>query len=134
MDYTFLMEKAKEVIKNSYSPYSGFSVGAALLTGDGRIFCGCNIENASFGATICAERSAFAAAISDGAKNFEALAVVGADKNGVLKDGVMPCGICRQVMAEFCDGDFKIIVYGNGKIKTVLLSELLPSAFTDFRK
>ncbi len=132
MDYTFLTEKAREAAKNSYSPYSGFAVGAALLLADGRIFCGCNCENASYGASLCAERAAFSAAVSSGARKFEAIAIVGFGPDGE-RDKVMPCGICRQVMAEFCDGKFRVVVTENGKNKIFSLSELLPSAFADFR-
>lgn len=120
-----LLIKAKEGLKNAYTPYSDFQVGAALLTEDGKVFTGCNIENASFGATICAERTAMVKAISEGYRNFNKIAVVSA--GGAY---TYPCGICRQFMSEFMlDG--KVIL--EDKEKGTLehsLSELLPGAFT----
>ena len=121
--YSDLLNNAIEASENSYSPYSGFRVGAALLTGDGRIFKGCNIENASYSLTNCAERTAFFKAISEGERSFRAIAIVG-DKNPCY-----PCGACRQVMAEFCDKDFEIILSGDDGVKVFKLSELLPYSF-----
>lgn len=120
-----LMEMATEARGNSYSPYSGFSVGAALLSKDGRVFTGCNIENAAFTPTICAERTAFFKAVSIGVRDFVKIAIAGGS------DFTAPCGVCRQVMMEFCNPkDFKIIL-GNskGELKTFLLEELLPMGF-----
>ncbi len=114
-----LMDKAIEAKKNSYSPYSNFKVGAALLTKDGEIYTGCNIESVSYTPTCCAERVAFFKAISEGNKEFEAIAISGD------KEYCYPCGVCRQVMSEFCDKNFKI--YVNDKVYT--LDELLPYSF-----
>lgn len=123
-----LVERAKEAMLSSYSPYSEFKVGAALLTADGRVYTGTNIENASFSATNCAERTAFFKAVSEGERNFAAIAIVGG-KNGVITDFCPPCGICRQVMAEFCKADFEIITACGDEIKVFTLAELLPEAF-----
>ena len=118
-----LIECAKEESKRSYSPYSEFSVGAALLCSDGEIYRGTNVENKSYGATCCAERTAFFSAIADGKREFSAIAVY-ADKNPCY-----PCGICRQVMAEFANDDFEIILYNGKDVKIYTLSELLPAGF-----
>ncbi len=113
--------KAKEL---SYSPYSKFSVGAALLTADGKIYTGCNIENASFSPTVCAERTAFIKAVSQGEREFSAIAIVGDT------DYITPCGVCRQFISEFCNKDFKIICAKDAEnYKTFTLDELLPEAF-----
>jgi cytidine deaminase len=117
-----LMMLAKEAIKNSYSPYSDFPVGAALLTKDGKVFTGVNIENASFGLTACAERIAIYNAINSGEREFKALAVY------AKKSEVTPCGACRQVIAEFSD-DIDIIFYKNKKLVVKKISELLPDTF-----
>ena len=103
-----LIQKALEARENAYAPYSNFFVGAALLTSDGDIICGANIENGSYGATICAERSAFSAAISSGKRNFSAIAVVGGKGGEDISDFCPPCGICRQVIFEFGD-EIKVI-------------------------
>lgn len=125
-----LIKKASAMLKFSYAPYSNFHVGAALLTKNGKIFTGCNIENATYGATNCAERTAFFKAISEGEKDFYAIAIVGG-KNGKIDDFCSPCGICRQVMAEFCSKDFKIILSNaKNEIKTFTLEELLPESFS----
>ncbi len=124
-----LTEKAKEAAKNSYSPYSSFTVGAALLTGNGKVYLGCNIENAAFGPTNCAERTAFFKAISEGERSFVKIAIVGG-KNGDFTDFCPPCGVCRQVMAEFCDKDFTVLLGKDGEeIRSLSLSELLPHSF-----
>ena len=104
-----LVLKAIDSMKNSYSPYSEFKVGAALLTESGKVFTGCNIENVAFGPTVCAERVAFFKAISEGEKSFSKIAVVGG-KNGVISSPTPPCGVCRQVMREFCSDDFEILI------------------------
>ena len=114
-----LMEKAIEAKNNSYSLYSNFRVGAALLTKDGKIYTGCNVENVSYSPSCCAERVAFYKAISEGNRDFKAIAISGD------KENCYPCGVCRQVMSEFCDKDFKIYV-GN---KEYMLDELLPYSF-----
>ena len=114
---------AKEALKNAYAPYSKFSVGAALLTGSGNIFTGVNVENSSYGATICAERTAFAKAISEGEKEFLAIAVTSSEGKA------FPCGICRQFMFEYGD-DLRIIVGNNvDDIKSFTIKELLPYGF-----
>lgn len=123
-----LCKKAINALNSSYSPYSNCRVGAALLTKDGKIYNGCNIENASFSPTICAERVAFAKAISEGEKNFTAIAIAG-EKDGKLTT-FTPCGVCRQVMAEFCDADFKVLVVtGKDSFNEYTLSQLLPNSF-----
>ena len=119
-----LLEKAREAKKNSYSPYSGFSVGAALLGKSGRIYLGCNVENSAFTPTCCGERAAVFTAVSGGEREFLAVAVVGDMKP------CTPCGVCRQVLAEFCGEDFPIITEGeDGKPLIFTLGELLPKAF-----
>ncbi len=120
-----LIERAKEARKRAYVPYSQFAVGAALQAADGRIYLGCNIENASFGLTNCAERTALFKAVSEGKTQFVALAVV-ADIN----DPVTPCGACRQVLIEFCPPDMPVILANyTGKQKVTTVSQLLPGAF-----
>ena len=125
-----LIHEASEARKRAYAPYSGFMVGAALLSSSGKIYHGCNIENASYPATNCAERTAFFKAVSEGVKEFEAIAVVGG-QNGVLKEITAPCGVCRQVMMEFCDPkEFKIILAVDKETyKIMTLEELLPMGF-----
>ena len=124
-----LVLKAIDSMKNSYSPYSRFKVGAALLTENGKIFTGCNIENVAFGPSIFAERVAFFKAISESEKNFSKIAVVGG-KNDVITSPTPPCGVCRQVMREFCSDDFEIlIVKENENYDKVLLKDLLPHSF-----
>lgn len=128
MNDSMLINKACSAMKYSYAPYSNFNVGAALLCDNGEIFCGANIENASYGAAICAERSAVAAAVSSGKTKFTALAVVGG-KNGEINDYCYPCGICRQVLNEFCTGDFPILLFDGNETKRYSFGELLPNAF-----
>ena len=127
-----LLARADDARLRSYSPYSGYSVGAALLCADGKIFTGCNIENAAFSPTNCAERTAFFKAISVGEKEFKAIAVVG-NKKGALPETwefCTPCGVCRQVMLEFVNPDEFLIYSGKGKeIRTFTLKELLPESF-----
>ncbi len=124
-----LINLAVEARNNSYSPYSEFKVGAALLSKDGRVFTGCNIENLSFSTTICAERVAFFKAISDGIKEFSEIAVVGG-KGDDINSPCYPCGVCRQVLREFCDDDFKILVLKeNDEYERLTLAELLPYSF-----
>lgn len=125
-----LIEKAKEAAKNAYVPYSGYTVGAALLTKDGKVYLGCNIENAAYGPTNCAERTAFFKAVSEGEREFSKIAVVGG-KNLHFKDYFAPCGVCRQVMREFCDDSFVILLGKNSdEYKSFALSELLPLSFS----
>lgn len=125
-----LLSTAHEMLKFSYAPYSAFKVGAALLCESGKIFGGCNIENAAFSPSNCAERTAFFNAISSGAREFEAIAIVGG-ADGIVKDFCPPCGVCRQVMMEFCDAkSFKIILQdGSGATKEFSLEEILPMGF-----
>lgn len=124
-----LVQLAKEAMMKAYAPYSGYFVGAALLTGAGKIYTGCNIENAAFGPTNCAERTTFFKAVSEGERDFAAIAVVGG-KGGEITGIFPPCGICRQVMQEFCGRDFLIHMGGkDGEIQTVTLEELLPFGF-----
>ena len=124
-----LIKAAITAAQNSYSPYSGFKVGAALLTDDGKVYLGCNIENAAYGPSNCAERTAIFKAVSEGHKKFKAIAIVGG-ANGDFKDFCPPCGVCRQVMNEFCDKDF-VIYLGNKNLEyqKFTLSELLPHSF-----
>lgn len=128
VDEKTLVEYAKIAMKKSYSPYSEFSVGAALLTSDGKIYSGCNIENASFTPTVCAERTAFFNAVSNGEKNFSAIAVVGG-KKGEITEYCPPCGVCRQVMREFCSDDFEIILFDGKSVKKFRLEDILPFSF-----
>lgn len=123
-----LIEKAKEAMKNSYSPYSDFKVGAALLCKNGKVFLGANIENSSFSATNCAERTAFFEAVSKGETEFIKIAVVGG-KKGEINSFCPPCGVCRQVMTEFCEKDFEILLYDGINIKKYTLNEILPLGF-----
>lgn len=120
---------AKTSAKMSYSPYSSFRVGAALLCADGSVYTGCNIENSSFTPTVCAERVAFFKAISEGKKDFVAIAIVGG-REDVGKDKCVPCGVCLQVMAEFCNPEtFKIILPSSDNTEEYFLKELLPKSF-----
>ena len=123
-----LIEKAIKAMENSYSPYSGFRVGAALLTARGDVYTGCNIENASFSATVCAERTAFFNAISNGEDEFTKIAVVGSLYSETT-EYCYPCGVCRQVMSEFCGDGFKILLFNGKDIKECTLGELLPHSF-----
>ena len=126
MEYTDreLLDKAKEAMAYSYSPYSKFKVGACVLTKDGHIYTGCNIENSSFGATNCAERTAIFKAVSEGRKEFAKIAIVSSSD---LK--TYPCGICRQVMSEFFKGDEQIILENAGEIIKYTIDDLLPDSF-----
>ena len=126
-----LLELAHEARERAYAPYSHYAVGAALLTKDGRVYQGCNIENASFSATNCAERTAFFKAVSEGERNFKAIAIVGGPSDRDVESLCYPCGICRQVMAQFCDLDsFRIIVAADRTHwEECTLRELLPRAF-----
>ena len=122
-----LARLAEEVSRKAYSPYSGFSVGAALLAADGAVFTGCNVENASYGLTICAERSAVFAAVAAGCRKITAIAIVASGEELPL-----PCGACRQVLAEFCDDDCEVMVASASRLEDIQvfrLGELLPHAF-----
>ena len=129
MKDTELTEKAVETMNNSYSPYSSFCVGAALLCKNGKVYTGCNIENSSYPVTVCAERTAFAKAVSEGEKDFIKIAVTGG-KEGKISSFTTPCGMCRQFMSEFCGRDFEIILYDGKKLKKYTLGELLPDSFS----
>lgn len=120
---------AISAMENSYSPYSNFKVGAALLCSDGSIYCGTNIENASYSVTLCAERSAFAKAIGDGKKDFVAIAICGG-KNGEIDGQCPPCGVCLQFMSEFCKSDFLVYLITKDGLKSYKLKELLPNSFS----
>lgn len=122
-----LMDIAKQAINYSYSPYSNFKVGSALLTKNNKVYKGCNVENGAFSPSCCAERTAFVKAISEGEKEFKAIAVYGGKDNQF--DYCLPCGVCRQFMNEFCDKDFKIYVTNDKEIKCYTLEELLPHSF-----
>lgn len=126
-----LIALAKEARTHAYVPYSGYAVGAALLTKEGKVYQGCNIENAAYGPTNCAERTAFFTAVYQGERNFEAIAVVGGKADEELSGFFPPCGVCRQVMREFCKDDFKVIMGGkNDEFKVMNLSEILPESFS----
>lgn len=121
-----LVEIALKAKEAAYAPYSGFHVGAALFCDNGKIYTGCNIENASFGATICAERTAIVKAISDGAKKILALAV-----SSDSKEATMPCGICRQTISEFCEKDMPLYLSDrNGRFEIYIFNDILPHSFT----
>ena len=131
MNNSELVKLALEARKFSYSPYSEFSVGAALLCEDGSVFTGCNIENSAFSSTNCAERTAFFKAVSEGKKEFVKIAVVGGDSTEEIPlNYCPPCGVCRQVMKEFCENDFEIIMAINeNDFKIMTLAEILPLSF-----
>lgn len=126
--YESLIHRAREARGNAYCPYSGFAVGAALLCEDGTVYTGCNIEVAALTGN-CAERTAIFKAVADGKREFTAIAVVGAGKDQEPDFFCAPCGVCRQVMREFCQPDFEIIMTDGSSIKTVTFAELLPMAF-----
>lgn len=126
---SMLVKKATEARERSYSPYSGFAVGAALLCSDGTVYTGANIENASYTPTICAERVAFFQAVHEGHLNFTAIAIVGGSKGSPIESFCTPCGVCRQVMSEFCKGDFKIILSDGKENSIFTLDDMLPHRF-----
>ena len=124
MKYRDLYKKAQEMLEFSYAPFSKFHVGAALLAKDGEVFTGCNVENSSFGGTICAERTAMVKAVSEGNRDWEAIAIVSSEGEA------WPCGICRQFMREFVDDDFVIITGDDEEsLKTYTMNEILPEGF-----
>ncbi len=125
-----LMKLAQKAREMSYSPYSHFRVGAALLTKSGKVYAGCNIENAAFSPTNCAERTAVFKAVSEGEREFEAIAIVGG-KEGEVAEFTAPCGVCRQVLSEFCPPDFKILLGNENKFEAFTLGMLLPFSFTE---
>lgn len=125
-----MIDLAIEQLNYSYTPYSGFKVGAAILTKEGKIYKGCNIENAAYTPTNCAERTAFFKAVSEGERAFQAICVVGG-KDGILTEYAAPCGVCRQVMMEFCDPNTFQIILATSKdqYEIFTLKELLPLGF-----
>jgi cytidine deaminase len=123
-----LMSLAAQAREKSYSPYSGFKVGAALLGKSGKVYLGCNVENAAYTPTNCAERTAVFKAVSEGEREFQAIAIVGG-KGDEWAEFCAPCGVCRQVLAEFCDKDFRLILGNPNNIKTYTFEEILPFAF-----
>jgi cytidine deaminase len=132
MDNLELLEEAKKARLKAYTPYSNFKVGAALLTKSGKVYLGCNIENATYTPTNCAERTAFFKAVSEGEREFEKIAIVGAKDGEDANVMCSPCGVCRQVMMEFCDPkEFQIILAnGENTCRVMTLEELLPCGFS----
>ena len=128
MTHGELMALAAEARKASYSPYSGFKVGAALLGKSGKVYTGCNIENAAYTPTNCAERTALFKAVSEGEREFTAIAIVGG-KGEDAAEFCAPCGVCRQVLAEFCDGDFTVVLGSPEKYEAFSFAQLLPFSF-----
>jgi len=129
MDNRTLLDTAVTAMQSAYAPYSHFHVGAALLTESGEVYTGCNIENAAYSCTVCAERTAFFSAVRAGHRKFSKIAVVGG-RNGKLTDFTYPCGVCRQVMREFCSDDF-ILLFTDGKdVRQLTLGDLLPHSFS----
>lgn len=131
MNNAELIKLALEARQKSYSPYSGFAVGAALLCKNGKVYTGCNIENSGYSATNCAERTAVFKAVSEGETDFEKIAVVGGNAQDIVPEKYCPpCGICRQVLREFCSSDFEIIIARTTEdYKVMTLGELLPESF-----
>ncbi len=125
-----LIETAVKAREMAYAPYSHYKVGAALLAKSGKIYTGCNVENASFTPTNCAERTAFFKAVSEGDREFEMIAIVGGKDGEELSKNCTPCGVCRQVMTEFCDKDFKIILGTPDDFKVLTLEEIMPYSFS----
>ncbi len=132
MDNRQLIQKALEAREYSYCPYSGFAVGAALLGKSGKMYLGCNIESVSYSPTNCAERTAFFKAVSEGERSFERIAVVGAEVGKIPTSLTPPCGVCLQVMSEFCDPETFIVVLNNQQDQPVeyRLCDLLPVGFS----
>ena len=124
-----LIDLAVSMLDRAYIPYSHFPVGAALECADGAVFTGCNIENAAYGPTICAERTAIFKAVYDGHRDFVAIAVCGG-KDGIITGGFPPCGVCRQVMREFCGDDFQIHMVNAHGFETHTLAQILPFSFS----
>ena len=125
---TELIDFAVQAMHNAYAPYSGFMVGAALLCSDGAVYTGCNIENAAYSPTNCAERTAVFKAVSEGRRDFTAIAVCGG-KNGKITNLCAPCGVCRQVLREFCKDDFPVYLAHKDGYKVLTLGDLLPYSF-----
>ena len=125
-----LVAYAREAMLNAYAPYSHHPVGAALLSATGDVYLGCNVENAAFGPSCCAERVALFKAISEGERGFEAIAIVGGKDGEPLSPNCTPCGVCRQVMLEFCHKDLKVILGTPDDFKVYTLEQIMPYAFT----
>jgi len=124
-----LCQKAIDMRSESYAPYSDFLVGSAVLLSDGSVYTGCNIENSAFGPSICAERTAIFKAVTEGHRDFAAIAIAGGKRNGELQY-CAPCGVCRQVMREFCNSSFRIFLAKSAEdYKEFTLGELLPESF-----
>ncbi len=131
MTHEELMQIAVEARNNAYVPYSHFAVGAALLAKSGKVYRGCNVENAAYGPTNCAERTAFFTAVCAGEREFEALAICGGPAGKPVSELCAPCGVCRQVIREFCPDDFPIVLTTDGtKLYETTLAELLPLSFS----
>lgn len=130
MEYTELMRLACLAREKAYAPYSHFAVGAALLCRNGKVYTGCNIENAAFSPTNCAERTAFFKAVSEGERDFSAMAITGGSMGQAPNAVCSPCGVCRQVMAEFCGADFVVLLGNTQKIEPYTLASLLPASFS----
>ena len=126
-NYDALIKKANDARSNSYAPYSTYRVGAALLCADGTVYTGCNVENAAYGETVCAERIAVFKSISEGKRDFEAISIVGGIDEP--KDFAYPCGACRQVLSEFCAPTLKIVLFDGENAKLCTLGELFPASF-----
>ncbi len=136
MDYELLIKKALEARENAYAPYSDFMVGAALITQSGKIYQGCNVENASYGATNCAERTAIFKAVSEGERLLKAICIVGGVRGKAVDTYAFPCGVCRQVLREFSDPASMIVIVAKNTedYKTYTLEQLLPDSFgPDFK-
>ena len=131
MTHEELLKTAIEARENAYVPYSHFAVGAALLAKSGKVYRGCNVENAAYGPTNCAERTAFFTAVCAGEREFEALAICGGPAGKPVSELCAPCGVCRQVIREFCPDDFPIVLATDGtKLYETTLAELLPLSFS----
>lgn len=129
--YEDLIKKAAQARENAYAEYSGFKVGAALLCDDGTVFTGCNIENRSYSVTNCAERTALFKAVSEGKRNFTAVAVVGSPEGtDCLRDLCFPCGACLQALSEFCGRDFKVVLAREGRPEVYEFCQLMPNVFS----
>ena len=124
-----LVALAEQARAQSYCPYSGFAVGAALLCEDGTVFTGCNIENAAYGPSVCAERTAVFKAVSEGHRDFKAMAVAGGTAGKPVEHECPPCGVCRQVLREFCDDGFPVYLFDGETVRAMRLDELLPESF-----
>ena len=129
MNHQELYTLADTARQRSYAPYSHFTVGAALLTKAGKVYLGCNVENAAYGAVNCAERTAFFTAVCEGERDFAAIAIAGG-RQGERGGTCAPCGICRQAMAEFCEADFEIVLADGDSVRAYRLDELLPLSFS----